>query len=158
MELETIRPDLLFSNWIVVWTLIFLCGRWWLPWIRDFGNPVLAIWLSLFESMATFLALAFFAQGPRTKPISPETYRTILAKYAFVTIVLKGIPLYLLREWPIRLAHDSVILVVLLSLYVLYCDAMGTSVFEIYRKTYEWIRNGENRTPMFMVLAYLGWK
>ena len=158
---DFIRPDLLFSYWIYFWFLLFYFGQDLSSKdlsskdlsskdlshiIKKYANPSLIFWIALFENVGTLLVL--FVK-------IPQVQWSVLVKYIIMILVVKGIPLYLLRPYNIHFYRDILIILTVFIVYLGYLWLNGTNVFEIYHKTFDYVAKGDNRTPMFAVFDWI---
>jgi hypothetical protein len=144
-ESGNIRIDFLFSYWIFAWFLLFYFldkttkyGKY----ATTYFSPMMALWFGFFYDLLIFVYLLF---------ITPNL--TMIIKYAIMLLVVKITPLYLLRNTPIHYLHDTISLLLLFSIYIIYLYLNHTSVIEVYRKTEKGILSGENKTPLFRLLS-----
>lgn len=131
-----ITIDFIFSYWIFILFLFY--------YITKFNpiNPFLLLCGALIEQ--TF---AFFYYVYKGLPIITLTI------YVFIIVLIKGIPLYLLRntkKW------NPIFSVSFFLSYLLYLQYKGTNLFEIYRKVNESMLKGTNDTPFFYYLTKIG--
>jgi hypothetical protein len=142
-----LRFDFLFSYWIVVWFFLFYftpekssspISRW----IRTHLNPSLGFYIAFVENTATLLLLIIYNPDP-----------WLIFKFICMITLLKGIPLYLLREYPVRWKHDTLVFVVVFGIYNLYLAWNGTNLCEVYERTITSIKKGDNKTPLYSFLA-----
>jgi len=143
---DFIRPDLLFSYWIYLWFFIYYVFHENLPDnIRKYGNPALIFWIALLENIATFVLL-----------LAKKTDPSILAKYIIMIAILKGVPLYLLRNYKIYFWWNLLRIGILFFLYNVYLLwANHTDALDIYKKTFKYVQSGDVRTPLFAFFAFL---
>ena len=146
--MDRIRWDYLFSYWIYVWFLAYLLlaifckgfGKI-IDAVINYGNPSLALYIALIENVASFFVLIWF-----------QASTTVLVKYVIMIFFAKGIPIYLLRNYPIRVTYNVGILLIIFLLYLGYLYVNGQDVVEIYRKTFGWVLSNSNKTPFFYLL------
>lgn len=142
MDLNAIRFDFLFSYWIIIWFLIYYflnsVGS---PLCR-FINPSLAIWLAFFENLFTFILLIVYGAG-----------FSVLAKYLVMMTIMKGVPLYLLRNTRVHLWRDALVLLLVFGSYLVYLFLNGENLDHIYRRTFYFVRTNSDKTPGFGLLA-----
>jgi len=144
-----IRPDFLFSYWVIMWFLMY----YFIPvsspgkissFIKTHFNPLLAIYFAFAENILTLFTLAY-----RHTPL------VILLKYIAMIAILKGIPLYLLRKSRVHWIHDIAVLSGVFLLYLVYLQWNETNLYEIYRRTFTSVRDGKTDTPGFALVEYL---
>jgi hypothetical protein len=111
---------------------------------------MIALWVGFLYDFATFI-----------KMFSLGTGFNILLKYFIMLLLIKILPLYILRRTPIQWARDTVALITIFAAYNIYLYVNNTNSVEIYEKTERNILSGENRTPLFrlmesMILFFTG--
>ena len=141
------RPDFLFSYWIYAWFFLF----YFTPdhstkgtpsdFIKKYLNPTVAFYVALAENLLTFLAILIY---------NPEI--NILLKFIAMMLVVKIIPLYLLRNYPIQFSRDIPVLISVFIAYNVYLAWNETDLWDVYKRTFESIRQGQNYTPFFGLL------
>jgi hypothetical protein len=67
-------------------------------------------------------------------------------------VLIKGIPLYLLREQKIHIWRDLFVLSVIFLIYNIYLLLNDTDLIEIYKKTFYSITTGDRKTPFMWLL------
>jgi hypothetical protein len=145
-----LRPDFLFSYWIYAWFLLFYFTPEHSPkgtpsdFIRQYLNPSVAFYVALAENAATLLAILVYNPQP-----------AIIAKFLGMMFVVKMLPLYLLRNDPLRLSRDIPILIGVFMVYNAYLYWNETDLWDVYKRTFESIRQGKNYTPLFGLLNTL---
>lgn len=142
-----LRFDFLLSYWILVWFALF----YFTPekstepiskWIRRHLNPSLGFYFAFIENVATLLLLIIY---------NPDLW--LIFKFISMIVILKVIPLYLLRNYAIRWKHDTLVFVVVFGIYNLYLAWNETNLYEIYERTITSIRKGDSQTPMYSLLS-----
>jgi Ca2+/Na+ antiporter len=86
---------------------------------------------------------------------SNERIKTIML-YAIVVLLIKGVPIYIMSQYPIQIWPSICTSVLLFCFYCIYLWFRQTNLIEIYRATYVSIIRGDNRTPMFSALSAFG--
>jgi hypothetical protein len=141
-----LRFDFLFSYWIIVWFFLF----YFTPeksttpisqWIRKYLNPSLGFYVAFMENTATLLLLIIY---------NPDAW--LIFKFICMIALLKGIPLYLLQNYPIHWKQDTLVFVVVFGIYNLYLAWNETSLYEVYERTITSIQTGDNKTPMYALI------
>lgn len=150
-----IRFDFQFSYWILCWAIFYyfikekniyfahypeISNK-----LYKYGNPLLVLYIALFENIATFFILLFF-----------HPTANILLKFLFMILLIKIIPIYLLQNCPVKIKENIIVFIVIFSLYNIYIILNGTNVFEVYYKTIYFIYTGQNKTPLFSLLSWFG--
>jgi hypothetical protein len=143
-ESGNIRIDFLFSYWIFAWFIFF----YFLDKTTKYGkftttyfSPMIALWFGFLYDFLSFFYLIF---------INPDF--TMILKYAIMLLVIKITPLYLLRNTPIHYLQDTLSLIFLFFIYIVYLHLNNTSITEVYEKTEKGILTGENKTPLFHLM------
>jgi len=151
MAIEYIRPDFLFSYWIYAWFILYFVLSYFdnvntFGSFIEYGNPSLALWFALLENVFTFLLL-----------ISYSTELSILIKYAIMMLMVKVFPLYLLQGYNVQthFIRDFQTLACVFIVYNVYLLMNHVKPHDIYRKTFDYVKNGDIRTPMFRVFDFL---
>ena len=75
--------------------------------------------------------------------------------FIFMMLSIKVFPLYLLRNTKIHIVSDSIVLGSLFGIYNMHLWANGTNVYEVYDKTIQSFKDGNNNTPLFMLMHQL---
>lgn len=138
---EIIGIDSIFSYWILLWVLIYiLVENGWFGGSsrRYFPSPILALWIGLVFGFYLLLHI-----------LSKAKFVTSII-YIIVVFILKIIPLYLLRNYPVDILRDSLALVILFFIYNAYLSLVHhTNVVNVYKVIEKSIIDGENKTPFF---------
>jgi hypothetical protein len=129
---DVIRPDFLFSFWIFFWFLLY----YFFPTL-NLPSPVLGLYIALFENLLELFTL-----------IRYNRELSFILQFVAVIVLIKILPLYLLRNVRMVFPQDIYILIGLFSAYLLYLVTQGTNVIEVYRKTDVSLRTGANHTPI----------
>jgi len=141
-----LRFDFLFSYWIIVWFFLF----YFTPekstapisqWIRKYLNPSLGFYVAFMENTATLLLLIIY---------NPDAW--LIFKFICMIALLKGIPLYLLQNYPIHWKQDTLVFVVVFGIYNLYLAWNGTSLYGVYERTITSIKTGDDKTPLYALI------
>jgi hypothetical protein len=132
-----IGPDLLFSYWIFAWFLVYYIAP--LSWKID--SPRLIFCIALIENLTTWILLLVYG----------ATF-SISITYLLVIILIKGIPLWIMRKDDIHWTRDLGVLIFIFLVYNLYLWIRSTNIVQVYRDTFESIVAGSNKTPLLAVL------
>jgi len=136
-----ITIDMLFSYWILIWFVVYIFLETQNTWIRKHLNPLLAFYFGLVENIISCIQLLVYG----------AMYSAI--QFSVIIIVLKMIPIYLLRKHPIDWSNDLFVLLFLFALYNLYLMVIKkTNIWTIYHETTKSISNNENRTPLLSLI------
>lgn len=148
-----LRFDFLFSYWILVWFMVF----YFTPtnstgpiskFILNHLNPTLAFYFALIENIGTLVIIIIY---------NPNLW--LIFKFVCMIGLLKVMPLYLLRTYPVQWKHDTVVLFVIFGIYNLYLAWNDTTIYKIYERTITSIQTGDNRTPLYHLLSNIwNWK
>ena len=148
--MDYVRPDFLFSYWIVAWFLIYYnIDAFHGPSIIEFkkrGSPLLTLWIALFFNIYELIYVMLLKLNPIT-----------FIKYSIMFVTIKALPIYLLyrKGASINLINDVLVLLVVLSIYILHLHFNKTNPIKIYEETEKSIVNGNNKTPMFYLMNKL---
>lgn len=146
-----IRFDFLFSYWIIIWFLIYYFAGFTKGqsassmFITQYLNPKLAILFALVENLFTFALLWFY---------SPKTI--VIIKYISMMFIIKGIPLYLLRNSKIHIMRDLVIAIAIFILYNIYLYVNDEDIVNIYKRTFNFVSTDSYNTPLYSVYKWFG--
>jgi hypothetical protein len=142
-----IRPDWLFSYWVVIWFLIFYfadngssVGKW----IHRYLNPSIALWIAVLENAATFIFMM----------IVRPTWEYFLKMLAMMTLI-KALPLYLIRQYPIHWQNDIWVFFIVFGIYNVHLWTQDTNLVDIYKRTLTAFYEGSNKTPLFALIDSL---
>lgn len=146
-----IRPDFLFSYWVLVWFLIYLfldtssfksAKNTYTRWIYDHINPFFALVIALSENVLTFVYLIFL-----------QLDLSILLKYFIMMLLIKIGPLYYIMTYSSYRIWESILaFVTIFAIYLIYLHIQGETVSSVYERTLTAFKTGENKTPLFRLL------
>ena len=125
--------DYIFSYWIFLLFLFYYI----VPF--KYINPTLLLWIAFTEHT---LSLIYYTY--KGLPIITLTI------YAFIIVVIKALPIYLLRDSKNK--WNPVFSLSFFMIYLLYLNYYGTNIFEVYRKINESMIKGTPDTPFFYYL------
>jgi hypothetical protein len=144
-----IRFDFLFSYWIIIWFLIYyFSGR--APhsstsdFIKTYLNPTVAILFALAENLFTFILLLFY---------SSDIW--VFIKYISMIFLMKGIPLYLLRNSKVHVIRDLEIFIIIFGIYLVYLFINDENLVTIYKRTFYFVSTNQSNTPLFSVYSWI---
>ena len=143
-----IRFDYLFSYWIAIWFLIYYfiqpANSKIVQFVKTYLNPKIGLWLALLENIITFIFI-----------IRSHFEWWFFFVFIFMMLSIKVFPLYLLRNTKIHIVSDSIVLGSIFGIYTMHLWANGTNVYEVYDKTIQSFKDGNNNTPLFMLMHQL---
>jgi hypothetical protein len=120
-----LRADLIFSNWIFIWVVIYISG------LTTF-SPKIAIIIALLENMGSSILL---------KTINYKTLRAILLYF-----LLKLISLAIVIN-DVVIMRDFIVLILLFLIYVIWLFINDETVIGYYKKIHHSLNNNDNNTP-----------
>jgi hypothetical protein len=120
-----LRADLIFSNWIFAWVLIYISG------LTKF-SPKIAVIIAILENIGTALLL---------KTVNAKTLQAVILYF-----LLKVIAFAFVINDPIVL-QDMIALTVLFLIYVAWVIINGETVIGYYKKIHQSLNNNDNNTP-----------
>ena len=120
-----LRADLIFSNWIFAWVLIYISG------LTKF-SPKIAVIIAILENIGTALLL---------KTVNAKTLQAVILYF-----LLKVIAFAFVINDPIVL-QDMIALTVLFLIYVAWVIINGETVIGYYKKIHHSLNNNDNNTP-----------
>jgi hypothetical protein len=149
-----ITPDIIFSYWIYVW---FLCYYIVIVFNKnnknknknnnnkhvftEIANPTIILYAALVENIFSLLYIFL------------STYNfSIFLLYVIMMLLLKVLPIYLLREAPINIKLNIFVSICIFLLYVFYVQFIRKiNVINLYVDIYKSIILQENKTPFFWI-------
>jgi len=125
--------DFIFSYWIFLLFIFY--------YITKFSkiNPFLLLCGALTEQLLALLYYMYIGLPTMT-----------LAIYAFIIVIIKVIPLYLIRNSKDK--WNPVFSLSFFLAYLLYLHYQGTNFIEVYKKVNKSMIQGTNDTPFFYYL------
>ena len=129
--------DFIFSYWIFLLFIFY--------YITKFSkiNPFLLLCGALTEQLLALLYYMYIGLPTMT-----------LAIYAFIIVIIKIIPLYLIRKSKHK--WNPVFSLSFFLAYLLYLHYQGTNFIEVYKKVNKSMIQGTNDTPFFYYLKKIG--
>jgi hypothetical protein len=144
-----LRFDFLFSYWVFLWAIAF----YFIPnnnthpfttFIKRNVQPMFALYVALAENMALFIAVLYY--NPQWE---------LIIKFITMILVVKIIPLYLLRNYTFHWETNIVSFVCIFGLYNAYLFWNDTNMIEIYKKTIYSIITNQPNTPFFYWVEWM---
>jgi len=120
-----LRADLIFSNWIFVWALIYIAG------LTKF-SPKIAIIIAILENIGSSILLT---------TINYKTLRAILLYF-----LLKLISLAIVIN-DVVIMRDFIVLILLFLIYTGWLFINDETVIGYYKKIHHSLNNNDNNTP-----------
>ena len=120
-----LRADLIFSNWIFVWALIYISG------LTKF-SPKIAIIIAILENIGSSILLT---------TINYKTLRAILLYF-----LLKLISLAIVIN-DVVIMRDFIVLILLFLIYTGWLFINDETVIGYYKKIHHSLNNNDNNTP-----------
>jgi Ca2+/H+ antiporter len=146
-----IRPDFLFSYWIIVWFLLYyflekvqkisLKNNPITIWIYQNMNPMFALIIGSISSIFTFIYM-----------ITVQSDGILLLQYMSMVVLTKFLPIYLLRHSYIDWKQSIFSFIILFIIYLFYLYWNGETLYSIYERTVTSIKSGDHKTPLFFLL------
>lgn len=140
-----IRFDFLFSYWILIWFIIYYFIN---PpdskivnFIKNYMNPIYALLFALIENIITFIFI-----------IKSRFEWWFFLIFIFMMVFIKFLPIYLLRNSKIHFIPNIISLGIIFGIYNIYLIANGTNVYEVYDKTIQSFKYGNDQTPLFTLI------
>ena len=120
-----LRADLIFSNWIFVWALIYIAG------LTKF-SPKIAIIIAILENIGSSILL---------KTVNYKTLRAILLYF-----LLKLLSLAIVIN-DVVIMRDFIVLILLFLIYTGWLFINDETVIGYYKKIHHSLNNNDNNTP-----------
>ena len=140
-----ITPDLIFSYWIFAWFIIYyLCIIFNISlYIKTNFNPLLALFIAFFLN---FIQLCYI------------TYKihdfNFFYKFLFMILIIKGIPIYLIKNQKINVKNDLINTFIFFIFYNIYLMIRGTNIIELYKEINKSLIEKKNKTIIFKIFKY----
>jgi len=128
-----IRPDLIFSYWIFVWFLLYLCK------ITKY-NPKYLLIIGVIENLITIIIGIYY-----------KTSFLYILYFIFIMIIMKLIPLYFVWNNDNNIADLSFSIFIFI-LYNAWLIINRTNVIIIQEKILDSIIKVKNRTPILWLI------
>ena len=146
-----IRPDFLFSFWILAWFLLYYflekvqnISRKNNPitiWIYKNMNPIFALIIGTISSIFIFIYMII---------VQPDGI--LLLKYISMVALTKFLPIYLLQHSCIHWKQSIFSFIILFIIYLFYLYWNGETLYSVYERTITSIKSGDHKTPLFFLL------
>jgi len=125
-----LRVDLIFSNWITVWFILYFVG-----WIKY--SPKFAVTIGLLEN--TYLMFI----------LKTANIQTILS--LMVVILIKFIMFYIVRNDKLR-KIDIGFSLILFMIYIVWVHINNETIVGYYKKIEDSLNKNDNNTPIVHVI------
>jgi hypothetical protein len=113
------------------------------PYVYESLNPEIGLWVGMSYELIELLYLW----------INYSTHINILLKMALIIVIIKAVPIFLLRNKKIRLVNNILFVAGLFIIYKLYLYVNNSNVKKVYTGINKSLRYGLNNTPMMWVLS-----
>jgi len=144
-----ISTEYIFSDWIFAWFVLYYISIKSIKntdFLDTYLNPKFSLYCALFQNIYTLVEITL--KNP--KPI-------ILIKYFIVMLILKIIPLFLIREKSLHLKTNIPISICIFMLYIGFLYSKRKNFFKMYKQITDSIVANDNNTPLFWFLnKYFG--
>jgi len=132
--MKTIRFDLVFSYWILLWFILYAF---------KFINysPKFALILGLIENSVLLILLILYGKDLQT---------TIF--YIVVQVIIKALPIYYLRNKPIRF-KDIYFTAGIFLVFLIWLRINNQSLVENQKIIYDSLLHGKNTTPLIALFV-----
>lgn len=133
-----IRFDLIFSNWIIVWFILY-----WFKFTQY--NPKAVLILGVFENLVTVILAIYY-----------KTRVIYIFYFLFLIILCKTFLLYLI--WNTRFStNDIYASILVMMVYLIWLQLNNTNVIDLYRKVVTSVIKEKNETPILGWIHNIGW-
>ena len=149
-SLAAVPLQYIFSFWIVGWLIIYMLSIYTTPkspqtkWFYENANPIYVFYLGLVENLANLLLI--FAVNPQIN---------VIAKFSLVIIIMKLIPIYLLRNAPTNPYYNIAIFIAVFAIYNIYLWLENQNILDIYKKIIQNTLEGGDATPMTRIINHI---
>jgi len=138
--------DLLISNWLVAWFVIYMILSYYNKWIREYLNPIVALIIAGVINLFFCIMILLHSKN----------YFGFLA-FIILNVILKFVPVIILLYYkkPIHIWINFWTSIAVFFIYCLYLFSRDTNIFKIYEIMVDSLINGRNETPILHLLH--GW-
>ena len=131
-----IRDDFIFSNWIVVWFILYYLG------LIEY-SPLFILVLGLLHNIYIIGLMA----------VNKIRFLTII-QFSIIVLFAKFIPFYLIRNEKIKM-NDIIFTLLILNLYLVWLLVNGTDVIQTSNETTNSLVTDYPQTRIMMMLQNL---
>jgi ABC-type nickel/cobalt efflux system permease component RcnA len=136
MDILMIRGDFIFSNWILIWFIIYYIG------LIEF-SPIFILTFALLENIFLLGVMA----------VNKVRFITIL-QFAIIVLFMKFIPFYLIRNDTIKI-NDIIFTLLLFNLYLVWLLVNGKDFVQISHDIVSSLVTDHPQTTYMMLLQNL---
>ena len=145
-----IRTELIFSYWVFAWFLVYyfldavairIGKASYTKWMHDNLNPIIALVIAFSVNISSFFYMVYLNVGG-----------IILMKYLLMVFCVKALPIYCIRNYPIRLFENLLAIFILLIIYLIYLYTQEETVSSVYTRAFNAAKVGSNKTPFSSLL------
>jgi hypothetical protein len=146
-----ISPDLIFSDWIFLWAILYYIITVYpslrsglSPYIYQSINPSIPLYIVLIYSLIEVTVLWFTGVSA-----------VRLLEIIIIMFVIKIVWIYLLRNTKILLRENIAVMAILFVIYNLYLYLNNTDIISLYKNINKSLLDGDNRTPFMYLIGKL---
>ena len=136
--------DKLFTYWVFGWFLIYYYSVHVKEVPVKIPSPIIGLYVGLVENLFVFISF-----------ITTNTNWIEWVKYIMIILFTKALPIYLIRNETYVLSHAVYAFLILLVVYLIYLQWIGTNVIEVYKETEKSLTEGRNDTPMYRWIEWI---
>lgn len=147
MNKEFIGLDKIFSYWIFIWVFIYIVAGQYQNnsignFIYDNTNPTYMLYLAFLDNVIVILTLLYY--NPKLK---------IIIKYLFLIVLIKMIPLELLKNTKINTKNNILFSLVFFLIFNFYLLFYGTNFLDINQRIIQSLIRDDKNTPFNYFLS-----
>jgi len=131
--MSIIRGDFIFSYWIFAWFILYTCN------LTSFSPKFILILGLIYNSLILFVMLM------------NKTRKRKIVNFIIVNTLIKGLPLYYLRNETIQL-KNILFSIFLFIIFIIWLYINNQTITGNAKMLYESIVYGINKTPLISVL------
>lgn len=146
--MDFIDPSYLFSYWLFGWFTMFMMSKnviKFIPslsWVHDYTNPLYGFYFGLVENLIQIYLI-----------YKHNLKWEIIVFFLINLLIFKLLPIYFLRKEPIHHYWNTLFMIGLFFIYLLYLVYSGTNIYNIYQETSYSIIHEENKTPFMYFIS-----
>jgi hypothetical protein len=134
--MAALRADLVFSYWIYAWYILYACK------ITTY-SPKFPLLLGLIDNIILLMLMLFYGTSNKT-----------IFYFIVINTIIKGIPLYYLKEEPIK-PKDILFTIALFFVFIIWLHMNRQSLMGNLKLIYDSLLYGQNKTPFMSFINML---
>jgi hypothetical protein len=134
--MAALRADLVFSYWIYAWYILYAFK------ITTY-SPKFPLLLGIIDNIILLMLMLFYGTSNKT-----------IFYFIVINTIIKGIPLYYLKEEPIK-TKDILFTIALFFVFIIWLHMNRQSLMGNLKLIYDSLLYGQNKTPFMSFINML---